>query len=300
VITSPATATPSTANTGTAIAFVVAASDPNGDALTYSWTFGDGESASGASVSRAYATAGTFTATATVSDGHGGSASSSTTASIQSVVVKSVHVAAIAMKLSTSHKGNAGVATITIQDANGVAVGGATVSGTWSGLTSANVSANTSSAGTVSFTSARTRNTGSFTFTVTNVSASGYTYAASQNAATSGTISSSGQVTISAAPAFALASAQTLPAVDDAINISAVQGQAFKLALQLPAALSGVANVRASASGVPAGVRVSGASIGGRPKDAGTYLATVTFQAKLSGGTTAKATQRYMLNVTGN
>ena len=43
--------------------------DPNGDALSYSWQFGDGTSATGAVVRHTYLTAGRFTATVTVDDG---------------------------------------------------------------------------------------------------------------------------------------------------------------------------------------------------------------------------------------
>ncbi|GJM64189.1 PKD domain-containing protein [Persicobacter diffluens] len=43
--------------------------DPDGDALSYLWNFGDGETASGLTASHAYATAGQFAASLTVSDG---------------------------------------------------------------------------------------------------------------------------------------------------------------------------------------------------------------------------------------
>jgi glucose/arabinose dehydrogenase/PKD repeat protein len=47
--------------------------DPDGDALTYEWDFGDGTPhASGAKVSHTYTNPGTFTATLTVRDGRGG------------------------------------------------------------------------------------------------------------------------------------------------------------------------------------------------------------------------------------
>jgi hypothetical protein len=44
-------------------------SDPDGDALTYGWDFGDGGSATGVSTSHAYATAGQYDVAVTVSDG---------------------------------------------------------------------------------------------------------------------------------------------------------------------------------------------------------------------------------------
>ncbi|MCV9387256.1 carbohydrate-binding protein [Reichenbachiella ulvae] len=46
-----------------------ASSDPEGDALTYSWNFGDGATGSGVAVSHTYSTAGNYIATLTVSDG---------------------------------------------------------------------------------------------------------------------------------------------------------------------------------------------------------------------------------------
>jgi PKD repeat protein len=60
-----------------------ASSDPDGNALTYDWTFGDGSSGSGATPSHAYAVAGNYVATLTVTDNGSPALSSSDQASVQ-------------------------------------------------------------------------------------------------------------------------------------------------------------------------------------------------------------------------
>jgi PKD repeat protein len=50
-------------------------SDPDGNPLTYSWTFGDGGTSTATNPSHTYTTAGSYTARLTVADGLGGSAS---------------------------------------------------------------------------------------------------------------------------------------------------------------------------------------------------------------------------------
>ncbi|MBA2609411.1 MAG: S8 family serine peptidase [Actinobacteria bacterium] len=47
--------------------------DPDGNPLSYAWTFGDGGTATGVTASHTYASAGTYTITLTVDDGKGGS-----------------------------------------------------------------------------------------------------------------------------------------------------------------------------------------------------------------------------------
>jgi serine protease AprX len=58
-------------------------SDPDGDALTYRWDFGDGNTGTGATVDHAYGKAGRYTVTLTVSDGLGGVDTESATVRIK-------------------------------------------------------------------------------------------------------------------------------------------------------------------------------------------------------------------------
>jgi len=63
----------------TSFAMTAQAADPDGDALTFSWDFGDGTTGSGPSVTKVYNTAGNFTVSVTVSDGEESANSSGTT-----------------------------------------------------------------------------------------------------------------------------------------------------------------------------------------------------------------------------
>jgi hypothetical protein len=68
--------------------------------------------------------------------------------------------------------------------------------------------------------------------------------------------------------------------------------QRFKMTLPLPASIPQGSKVRASATGLPTGVRVAGHWIGGRPKQAGTFTFTVQFKTA-----TTKVSQQYMITV---
>ena len=61
-----------------------ASSDPDGDAITYLWTFGDGSTGSGATTTHTYSASGTYVARLTVSDGRGGSATQQTSITVGS------------------------------------------------------------------------------------------------------------------------------------------------------------------------------------------------------------------------
>ena len=74
---------PYSSNIGLAIAFNgVASSDPQGQALTYAWSFGDGAMGTGVNPTHVYTTAGTFTVSLTVTNVSGLTATANTTATI--------------------------------------------------------------------------------------------------------------------------------------------------------------------------------------------------------------------------
>ena len=74
------TAASPTVKAGEALLFTSTSSDPDGDALTQSWDFGDSTRGGGSSIAHVFPTAGAFTVKLTVGDGKGGS--NSTTQSV--------------------------------------------------------------------------------------------------------------------------------------------------------------------------------------------------------------------------
>jgi PKD repeat protein len=83
VINSGPTATPNPAQINQSVSFSVSATDPQGLALTYAWTFGNGAgTGTGLNASYAYSAAGTYTATVTVKDVNGLTATGTITVTI--------------------------------------------------------------------------------------------------------------------------------------------------------------------------------------------------------------------------
>ena len=101
-----------------------------------------------------------------------------------------LHIDSIEMSLRQRGVWTNAVAAVRVVDADGYPVGGATVTGEWTGSAADVDTITTDENGVAIVPSDRTRETsGTFTFTVTGVSKYGWTYAPGANAETSDTIS---------------------------------------------------------------------------------------------------------------
>jgi PKD repeat protein len=165
--------------------------DPDGSIVAYEWNFGDGSAvASGPSASHVYSTAGSYNAQLKLTDNSGLSTTRSVTISAQApVVLVGMGVANIAMSVTVNKRSIAkATADVTVKDAAGRLVPGATVTGTWSGIVAGGASAVTGSNGVASLASPTTKASGTFVFTVTGVTLSGYSYQTGLNVETADSI----------------------------------------------------------------------------------------------------------------
>jgi PKD repeat protein len=155
----------------------VGSSDPDGTIASYSWNFGDGTTSTTANPSHLYRTGGSYTATLTVTDNRG-LASLPVSVIITAKTVPVVYVASLTITKAKNSKGQTiATAVVTVKDQNGAVKSGATVAGKWTGLTTGNFSGKTNTSGVVSSASAGTTKAGTFTFSVTGITLSGFTYA---------------------------------------------------------------------------------------------------------------------------
>ncbi len=77
------TATPVKGTAPLTVAFnATASSDPDGDALTFAWDFGDNTTGSGPTIAHTYRAAGSYTVTLTVTDPNGASATQTATITV--------------------------------------------------------------------------------------------------------------------------------------------------------------------------------------------------------------------------
>jgi PKD repeat protein len=168
-------------------------SDPDGIIAGYLWNFGDGTTSTLGNVSHTYAAAGTYTATLTVTDNSGAIASSTVviTAAAAPVVTKTASVGSIALSWLSSGKTSVyAQGKIVVVDSAGRALPGAIVTVSLSGLASGTVTATADRKGVATVNSPRfpASTKGTITYTVTNVTLSGYTYTPTANKVTSASL----------------------------------------------------------------------------------------------------------------
>jgi len=156
--------------------------DPDGSIIAYQWDFGDGTTATGVTTRHRYRKPGTYIATLTVQDDGGATALRQMTIAVQEHAKRVIFVADIQMSLVEDEDGTRAYARVAIVDQNGEAVTGATVKGKWSGVVSGVCLASSGNGNTVTLSSRKTRRSGTFTFTVTDVRAEGCLYEPGRNA----------------------------------------------------------------------------------------------------------------------
>ena len=110
-----------------------------------------------------------------VTDLGGRTGSDSVSITVGQPITPTIYVEDIEMDWGKSGINYYALATVWITD-GAINVAGATVSGNWSGYVSGTASGVTGADGKVTLQSPKIKNGGNFTFTVTDVEASGYTY----------------------------------------------------------------------------------------------------------------------------
>jgi PKD repeat protein len=165
-----------------------ASSDSSGTITAYEWNFGDGSAPlAGATASHTYTVAGSYSASLKVTNSDGMSDTRSVTITATSPQPK-LYADSIVMGLVSARNGSYAQAKVTVRDSAGNLVPGVTVAGTWSGIVSGARTALSGAAGVASTDSPASKKSGSFKYTITGMTASGYAYDASLNRMTSNAI----------------------------------------------------------------------------------------------------------------
>jgi PKD repeat protein len=164
--------------------------DPSGSISSYVWNFGDGSpTVSGQTATHTYNAGGTYSASLKVTNARGFANTSSVGISATTVQPK-MFADSIAMSQSwaTSQQSYA-IAKVTVKDTTGRVIPNATVSGNWSGMVSGATSAAANSSGVATLNSPASSVSGTFKFTISGITAAGYTYDATLNKMTTNSVS---------------------------------------------------------------------------------------------------------------
>lgn len=172
-----ATASPTSGAPSLVVAFDgTGSSDSDGSIVSWAWDFGDGSSGSGATASHTYNSVGTFYAKLTVTDDGGAKDTADVTINVTGDANKVVYSDSVVVTTVSVRGGQEAVAKVTVKTLNGGSTAGAVVTGSWSGLVSGTATGTVGADGTVTFTSKKSNQTGTITFTVTGITLSGYTF----------------------------------------------------------------------------------------------------------------------------
>ena len=188
--------TPTSGTAPLTVSFVGSSSyDPDGLIASYLWNFGDGTTSTLSNVAHTYSTAGSYNASLTVTDNSGAQSTGTLTivASAVPPVTTSKYLKVSSMVTSwvrsTSTTGYASC-KIRVLDQSGNAVRNVSVNVSVSGLISGTATATTDSSGYITINSSKISSSlkGAITFTVTNLSLTGYIYDATKNTLSSSTL----------------------------------------------------------------------------------------------------------------
>jgi len=153
-----------------------------GDPTSWAWTFGDGGTSTAANPSHSYAANGTYTVSLTVTNASGSDSETKVDYITVADVSFDMHVDNMVVGRAKSGPNYFGTCTVTIYDANNLAISGATVYVTATGPTGGSYSGATGADGTVYFeTAGMKKPVGEWCFEVTNVTHATYTYDAGAN-----------------------------------------------------------------------------------------------------------------------
>ena len=158
-----------------------------GTISSYAWTFGDGTTGTGQTLSHVYTNPGVYTATLKVTNSYGLFTTKSVTITVNTpptVFVGDITMAAFKIAGPKYYS----TAAVLVTDLAGKPIPNATVAGAWSGLVKATVTLKTDSTGVARSTSASTATKGTFTFTVSKITMTGYVYNATKNIETKDSI----------------------------------------------------------------------------------------------------------------
>ena len=184
--TAVASASPQTGTAPLSVQFSSdGSSDPDGTIATFAWDFGDGSTASEANPTHTYGAAGSYQAILTVTDDGGAAATAAVDITVSPASQPEIHVQAQTVARLTSGNRARGTDTILIVDQSGQPVNRVSVTVSYAGPNSGQLSGRTSSDGLVTLrTPWQRRPSGTWCFTVTSVTKGGYAYNPAANVVT--------------------------------------------------------------------------------------------------------------------